>query len=90
MMRIRCQYCSWMVVLKPGEMAAGIASARDSKSPHYVLNCPKCRRALKVSVKQMRRQLPPGFEIPAPADAAPATAADADAAEEPESTSADE
>ena len=83
MMRVRCQYCSWMVVLKPDEIAAGIASAAEQKSAHHVLNCPKCRKVIKISVKQMKRQLPRGYQPPVPQnDAKEDEAAEAPAEEE--------
>ena len=63
MMRVRCPYCSWMVLLRHNAMAAGIAQAEANKTTVHVEHCPKCRRTIKVSVKQMKRQLPKGYQL---------------------------
>ena len=67
-MNVRCFYCGWNFNLTPAEIATAGAEADASRATTYMVHCPKCRRAIKVPVKQMRRFVPRGgIAQPAPA-----------------------
>lgn len=58
MMQIKCQWCGWRYTLSREALEAAVAAATESKSIHYVENCPHCRRALKIQVSELKRHLP--------------------------------
>ncbi len=70
MMQIRCQYCKWMFTLGREALAQALAEAQAQGEHYHMVDCPKCRHAIKLQVKEMRRRLPPDYPLP---DIAPAT-----------------
>jgi uncharacterized protein with PIN domain len=58
MFRLRCFKCGWSISLNRAELEAAVAEADAKGENHHVIICPKCRRANKVSVRQMRGKLP--------------------------------
>ena len=78
MLNFRCFNCGWPINLNRDELQAAVTEAEGKGEAYYMVSCPQCRRANKVSVRQMRRRLPRDWE-PTPTDAAPAEEADADA-----------
>lgn len=40
-------------------MSEAVALAQAAKAKHHVEHCPKCRQAIKVSVDQLKRAVPP-------------------------------
>lgn len=89
-MHARCQYCQQVINLTLADAAAGIANAAEAKSKHHVLNCPRCRRVVKIPVKQLKRSLPPGYKIPpAPEPAAADDEAGDEAEDEAEAEAGD-
>lgn len=58
-MQIRCFRCGWAFNLSRETMAAAVANAEATGATHHVEHCPRCRQALKISIEQIRRQLPP-------------------------------
>jgi len=84
MMQVRCQRCGWMLTLGREAIAAAVAEAQQSHEQHHVVNCPHCRRAIKVPVAELRRRLPANYPLPEIAQ----PAANSEAKSEPESASA--
>jgi NAD-dependent SIR2 family protein deacetylase len=58
MMQVRCQWCGWSYTLKSEAVEEAVAAAEATKATHHVENCPKCRRALKIQISEMKRRLP--------------------------------
>jgi hypothetical protein len=56
----RCQYCNWAFQLTSEEVAAALATADATQARHYVVHCPRCRKALKIPVDQLRHHAPIG------------------------------
>ena len=59
MMQIKCQWCGWQYTMKQEDLEAAVAAAEQAKAIHHVENCPKCRRAMKIQVSELKRRLPP-------------------------------
>lgn len=57
-MNVRCPYCRNSFNLGRDIVAQGVAEADEKRQKYYVVECMKCRKAIKVSVKQMRRFVP--------------------------------
>lgn len=57
-MNVRCPFCRTSFNLSRDVVAQAVAEADEKKQKHYVVECMKCRKAIKVSVKQMRRFAP--------------------------------
>lgn len=57
-MQVRCQRCGWSINLSRDFIAAAVAEADEKKLKHSMVECTKCRHAIKVPVKQMRRFAP--------------------------------
>jgi len=83
-MQVRCQRCGWMLTLGREAIAAAVAEAQQSHEQHHVVDCPHCRRAIKVPVAELRRRLPANYPLPEIAQ----PAANSEAKSEPESASA--
>ena len=79
MMQIRCQRCGWMQTLGRESIALVLAEAQQSHEQHHVIDCPRCRHAIKVPVADLRRRLPANYPLPEIAppepESAPETAA---------------
>ena len=79
MMQIRCQRCGWMQTLGRESIALTLAEAQQSHEQHHVIDCPRCRHAIKVPVADLRRRLPADYPLPEIAppepESAPETAA---------------
>jgi len=73
MMQVRCQRCGWMTTLGREAIALALAEAQQSHEQYHMVNCSRCRRAIKVQVAEMRRHLPADYPLPeAPAPTTPA------------------
>ena len=81
MMQVRCQRCGWMQTLGRDSIALALAEAQQSHEQHHVIDCPHCRRAIKVPVAELRRRLPANYPLPEIAQ----PAANAEPKPEPES-----
>ena len=81
MMQVRCQRCGAMQTLGRDSIALALAEAQQSHEQHHVVDCPRCRRAIKVPVADLRRRLPANYPLP---EIAP-TAADSEPKPETES-----
>lgn len=64
----RCTYCRQLINLKTEEVRAAIEEATAKKEKIYVIHCPKCRKLVKIQVKQLKLKLP--MEAPASAPVA--------------------
>lgn len=65
MLKMRCFKCGWAWSLNPAEVGRLLTLAHEGgHTKHYMIECPQCRRANKVAVKQMRRYAPPDWEAP--------------------------
>lgn len=54
-MQVRCQRCSFMFTLSRDAIATALTEAQKAQAKHYNVECPKCRRQIKVPVKQLQR-----------------------------------
>jgi nitrate/TMAO reductase-like tetraheme cytochrome c subunit len=57
-MNIHCTYCRHSFNLTLEFMAQAVAEAAEKNHKSYSMDCPSCRKTIKVSVKQMRRFVP--------------------------------
>lgn len=64
MMPIKCQWCGWSYTMGREALLLAVAKAQAEKTTHHVENCPKCRRALKIQVTELKRRVPPGATLP--------------------------
>lgn len=65
MFTIRCFKCGWAWSLNAHEVAAALEAAQaEHHTKHHMIECPNCRRANKVSIKQLRRYAPPDWKPP--------------------------
>jgi len=56
----RCQYCGWAFQMSSEAVASALATADETDARHHVEHCPRCRKALKIPVDQLRRHVPAG------------------------------
>ena len=56
----RCQYCGWAFQMSSEAVASALAAADEANARHHVEHCPRCRKALKIPVDQLRRHVPAG------------------------------
>lgn len=54
----RCQYCSWAFQLSSDAVVAALAAADATQARHHDEQCPRCRKALKIPVDQLRHHAP--------------------------------
>jgi ribosomal protein S27E len=54
-MQIRCQRCGQMFTLSREATAAAVEELRNTKASHYNVECPKCRRVVKVRASDFPR-----------------------------------
>lgn len=72
MMQVRCQRCGWMMTLGREAIALALAEAQQRHEQYHAVNCPHCRRVIKIQVSELRRKLPANYplpEIPPPSQA---------------------
>lgn len=58
MFSTRCSYCRQLINLKPDEIRAAIAETEAARNKTYQLECPKCRRPMKIPLKTLKLKLP--------------------------------
>jgi hypothetical protein len=63
----RCQYCSWAFQMSSDAVAAALAAADATQARHHVEHCPRCRKALKIPVDQLRHHAPLSAPAASPA-----------------------
>jgi hypothetical protein len=54
----RCQYCSCAFQMSSDAVASALAAADATQARHHVEHCPRCRKALKIPVDQLRHHAP--------------------------------
>lgn len=65
MFSTRCTSCHQLISLKIEEIQAAIAEAEAANHAFYSLPCPKCRKPVKIQVKELKHKLPhPPVEMP--------------------------
>ena len=57
-MQVRCQRCGYMFTLGRETVAAALEEIERTQAKHYNVDCPKCRRQVKVPVRVVRRSQP--------------------------------
>ena len=63
MVKVRCFRCGTAFQLTEQHIANELAAQGVGKKPsHYTAECPRCRRANKVSLKRVRLPEPESFE----------------------------
>ena len=67
-MQLRCYQCGWSFAIGKDEAAAAVEALLASGGSHYDAHCPRCKRANKVSLEQLKRSMP----RPRPAETPPA------------------
>lgn len=58
MVNVKCFYCGKSFALDMDAVAAWLQEHQEEKPKHYAAQCHFCRRAIKVPVQQIRRNLP--------------------------------
>ena len=56
MINVTCFKCGWKFMLDEEAIAESLAEAETPPPRHYVVECPRCRKANKVSLKRVRRR----------------------------------
>lgn len=59
MMQVRCQKCGWTFTLSRDAINTIMEEIKESKPTHYMVDCPKCRQAIKVQTRMLRRYYRP-------------------------------
>ncbi|HET90285.1 MAG TPA: hypothetical protein ENN99_06050 [Chloroflexi bacterium] len=57
-MQVRCQRCNYVFTLSREETAAALQEVQETEIKHYNVECPKCRRQVKVPAQAIRRAQP--------------------------------
>ena len=57
MLKVTCYKCQWSWSLNNDAVKAAL-DALEPDATYHAIECPKCRRINKVTVKQLRRALP--------------------------------
>ena len=58
MRNVRCQRCGYMFTLSRDRVAAALEEMEQKGEEYYTLECPKCRRAVKVPRNDLERMRP--------------------------------
>ena len=57
-MQTRCQRCGFMFTLSRDAVTTALEEIKESQAKHYNVDCPKCRRQIKLPVKNLLRSQP--------------------------------
>jgi hypothetical protein len=74
MFSTRCTHCRQLINLKTEEVRAAVAESEEKHEKIYVMHCPKCRKLVKLQVKQLKLKIPSDV-VPVP-EATPEAATD--------------
>ena len=55
MINVTCFKCGWKFTIDEEAIAESLAEAETPLPRHYVVECPRCRKANKVSLKRGKR-----------------------------------
>ena len=65
MMQVRCHKCGWNFTLSRDAIANIMEEVNETKAKHYTMECPKCRQAIKVQTRMLKRYYRPPTAEPA-------------------------
>jgi DNA-directed RNA polymerase subunit RPC12/RpoP len=57
-MNVRCPYCRTSFNLSRDFVVQAVAEAKEKKQKYHGVECIKCRKLIKVSIKEMQRHIP--------------------------------
>ncbi len=57
-MHVRCTFCRHSFNLGRDYLVDALAKAEEKKQKYHALECPNCRKMIKVPVKEMKRYTP--------------------------------
>ncbi|MCB8945025.1 MAG: hypothetical protein H6658_14840 [Ardenticatenaceae bacterium] len=57
-MNVHCTYCRHSFNLSRDYLTQAVAEAAEKNHKSHSLECPSCRKTVKISVKQMQRFVP--------------------------------
>jgi len=57
-MNVRCTYCRHSFNLSRDYIADAVSEADEKRQSYHGLECPNCRKLIRVPIKQMRRFAP--------------------------------
>ncbi len=57
-MNVRCNFCGHSFSLSREFLVAAVPQAQEKKQKSVVIECPHCRKHVKVPVRQLQRYLP--------------------------------
>lgn len=63
-MQVRCQRCGYMYTMSRDALTTALEEIKQTRAKHYNVECPKCRRQIKVPVRSLKRFLPQQEEEP--------------------------
>jgi len=61
-MNVRCNYCGNSFNLGKDYISQALIEAKEKKQTYHSVECIKCRKIIKVPIKQMRRFAPKPVE----------------------------
>ncbi|MES0339094.1 MAG: hypothetical protein ABUK16_04660 [Anaerolineales bacterium] len=57
-MQTRCYRCGKNFHIKKEEITFALEALEESEGNHYVVRCPGCRHANRISIEQLRKAAP--------------------------------
>ncbi len=57
-MNVTCTFCRHSFNLNRDYMIQAVSKAAEKKHKSHAMECPSCRKTIKISIKQMRRFVP--------------------------------
>ncbi len=57
-MHVRCSFCRHSFNLSRDYLAEAVAEATEKRQKYHGIECPNCRKLIKVSIQQMKRYVP--------------------------------
>ena len=57
-MQVRCQRCNYSFTLSRQAVTAALEEISKTSSKHYNVECPKCRRQIKIQSREILRLKP--------------------------------
>jgi len=57
-MQTRCYRCGRNFHIKKEEITFALEALEESEGNHYVVRCPGCRHANRISIEQLRKSAP--------------------------------
>lgn len=58
-MNVTCTFCRHSFNLSRDYLGTAVAEAREKRQKYHAVECPNCRKTVKVSLRQMQRFVPP-------------------------------